>query len=443
MKRSQVNRIVAIAICVFILYSVSYFIPDTSDSVLKQQALNKDPVSMTSSKLDEINNRIQEMKDISKTGPTPQLNLAELQKLKEEEEKKLIIQQSSVKVNQIEASKDQLRKKYKAANPGTKKMKATFVTLARNNELHDLIRAIRQVEDRFNSKFNYDWVFFNDVPFSDEFIKQTSAMTSGETKYGLIPTEHWSYPDFIDKDKAAKARKKMKDDNIIYGDSESYRHMCRFESGFFWQSELLADYDWYWRVEPGIQIYCDIDYDVFQFMEDNNKVYGFTISIHEFLATIPSLWEHTKKFIEENPQYLHPENFLNFISDDNGDSYNLCHFWSNFEIANLNFWRSEAYRKYFDYLDSTGGFFYERWGDAPIHSIAVSLFAPKDQIHYFDDVGYNHGVYHQCPINADFRQEHKCLCNPDQDFTFRGYSCGNKYYDVMGLAKPDNWEKFT
>ena len=31
-------------------------------------------------------------------------------------------------------------------------------------------------------------------------------------------------------------------------------------------------------------------------------------------------------------------------------------FWSNFEIANLNFWRGEAYRKYFDYLDQTGGF---------------------------------------------------------------------------------------
>ena len=75
-----------------------------------------------------------------------------------------------------------------------------------------------------------------------------------------------------------------------------------------------------------------------------------------------------------------------FISDDKGETYNLCHFWSNFEIANLNFWRGEAYRKYFDYLDQTGGFFYERWGDAPIHSIAAALFLPKDKIHYFDDV---------------------------------------------------------
>ena len=33
--------------------------------------------------------------------------------------------------------------------------------------------------------------------------------------------------------------------------------------------------------------------------------------------------------------------------------------WSNFEIANMEFWRGEAYTKFFDYLDRTGGFYYE------------------------------------------------------------------------------------
>ena len=31
--------------------------------------------------------------------------------------------------------------------------------------------------------------------------------------------------------------------------------------------------------------------------------------------------------------------------------YNLCHFWSNFEIGDLRFFRSEAYQRYFSYLD--------------------------------------------------------------------------------------------
>lgn len=324
----------------------------------------------------------------------------------------------------------------------SEKVKATFVTLARNSELYDLIKSIRNVEDRFNRKFNYDWVFLNDDDFTQEFKDLTTALVSGKTKYGKIPKEHWSYPDWIDLKRAEETRKNMKLQKIIYGDSESYRHMCRFESGFFWRHPLLDDYDWYWRVEPSIDIHCDLNYDLFKYMEDNNKVYGFTISIHEFRATIPTLWDTTKKFIKENPQYLAENNFMDFISDDKGETYNLCHFWSNFEIANLNFWRGEAYRKYFDYLDQTGGFFYERWGDAPIHSIAAALFLPKDKIHYFDDVGYKHSVYTQCPLNPQFRYEHKCHCNPDNDFTFRGYSCGKKYFEKMGLQKPKEWEKY-
>lgn len=33
--------------------------------------------------------------------------------------------------------------------------------------------------------------------------------------------------------------------------------------------------------------------------------------------------------------------------------------WSNFEIADMDFWRSEAYMKFFEYLETQGGFYYE------------------------------------------------------------------------------------
>ena len=33
--------------------------------------------------------------------------------------------------------------------------------------------------------------------------------------------------------------------------------------------------------------------------------------------------------------------------------------WSNFEIGDLDLWRGEAYSKFFDFLDSKGGFYYE------------------------------------------------------------------------------------
>ena len=33
--------------------------------------------------------------------------------------------------------------------------------------------------------------------------------------------------------------------------------------------------------------------------------------------------------------------------------------WSNFEIADMDFWRGEAYTAFFEYLDRRGGFYYE------------------------------------------------------------------------------------
>ena len=48
---------------------------------------------------------------------------------------------------------------------------------------------------------------------------------------------------------------------------ESYHHMCRYFSGFFYHHPLLADVDYYWRIEPDVHYYCDLDYDPFVFMQ--------------------------------------------------------------------------------------------------------------------------------------------------------------------------------
>ncbi|KAM9893177.1 hypothetical protein OXX79_004471 [Metschnikowia pulcherrima] len=322
------------------------------------------------------------------------------------------------------------------------RVKATFVTLARNSDLSGLSQSIAHVEDRFNKNYHYDWVFLNEEPFSEDFKKGVSELVSGNVKFGLVPTEHWSYPAWIDREKAALAREEMVRKNVMYGGSESYRHMCRFESGFFFRHELLADYEYYWRVEPDIKFKCDIDYDVFQYMKDNDKWYGWTISLPEYGETIPTLWETTKKFMKQYPQYLAKDNNYGWLSETGGETYNGCHFWSNFEVGALKFWRSEAYMKYFDFLDKSGGFFYERWGDAPVHSIAVSLFMPKDKIHFFPDLGYYHAPFTNCPIDDATRRLKRCTCDPKEDMTWKG-TCTPKYFTMNGMKRPKGWENFT
>lgn len=97
--------------------------------------------------------------------------------------------------------------------------------------------------------------------------------------------------------------------------------------------------------------------------------------------------------------------------------------WSNFEIADMDFWRGEAYQAFFEYLDQQGGFYYERWGDAPVHSLAAALFLPKDRIHFFKDFGYEHNPYTHCPSDMETWKKGRCSCNRERSFDYDGYSC--------------------
>ena len=40
----------------------------------------------------------------------------------------------------------------------------------------------------------------------------------------------------------------------------------------------------------------------------------------------------------------------------------------------------QAYEEYFRYLDQTGGFFYERWGDAPVHSLGAVMLLNSTEV---------------------------------------------------------------
>ncbi|GME83775.1 unnamed protein product [Ambrosiozyma monospora] len=187
-------------------------------------------------------------------------------------------------------------------NPKISRANATFYVLCRNTELYSLLETIQNYEDRFNRQFHYDWVFLNDVEFTQEFIKLVTNAVSGDAKFGLIPQEHWSIPSTVDVDLMHQYMDVMINDPdgaVPYADSLSYRHMCRFESGFFYRHELLLGYKYYWRVEPGVKLYCDIPNDVFKEMEEGDYKYGFSLSTLEYPKTIPSLFKHFKHHLWE------------------------------------------------------------------------------------------------------------------------------------------------
>ncbi|ODQ66174.1 glycosyl transferase, partial [Nadsonia fulvescens var. elongata DSM 6958] len=300
---------------------------------------------------------------------------------------------------------------------------AVLVVLARNQEMNGIIDSMRSLERHWNRWFNYPYLFLNDESFNSTFKEAVARETQSEVKFDIISPDLWQFPSWANPDEVAEGIIKQGDQGIMYGAMESYHKMCRFYSGKFYHHPALAEYDWYWRLEPDVKFYCDMTYDPFVQMEKTDKVYGFTIAIKELAETVPNLFRASKAFmrkrnitsrgmfemfvkptpeeerrkhqskkdlshqendtipIDADPQYppgsiLHSANPDLSVTGDNmgGEAYNLCHFWSNFEIASLEFFRSEEYNAFFDHLDRAGGFWHERWGDAPVHSIAAGMF---------------------------------------------------------------------
>ncbi len=134
-------------------------------------------------------------------------------------------------------------------------------------------------------------------------------------------------------------------------------------------------------------------------MERANKTYGFTIAVKELKETVPNifryasaykrknnltskgLWEmfveppleSQRSLPEDDPRYQRPlpeeirstepgRGALPEVDPEamEGEKYNMCHFWSNFEIARLDWFRSKEYEDFFEMMDRSGGFWMER-----------------------------------------------------------------------------------
>lgn len=306
---------------------------------------------------------------------------------------------------------------------------SAFLVLCRNDEVYELLETIQSITDRYNGRFHHDWVFLNDEVFLDQLIIMVSLFVEcGRLSFGQVPHEHWLYPLFIDQQVAAQKRAELKQKNVVYGDSESYRHMCRFYLGFFQHHPLIVPYDYYWRMEPGVRFFCDVEYDVFRFMRENNRHYGFVLSMFEYRDTIPLLWDTSAEYFASAD--VPEDNLVDFVRNPDG-SYNLCHFWLNFEVASTEFFRSQAYQQYFDHLDRSGGFFYERWGDAPVHTLAVAHLLNANQVWWFEDIGYFHLPYLHCP-QGPLYVKGRCSCDQSMDFSFGDLSCTLHFRNLAG-----------
>ncbi|WYZ38014.1 hypothetical protein EsH8_II_001520 [Colletotrichum jinshuiense] len=317
--------------------------------------------------------------------------------------------------------------------------RAAFVSLVAEQQLEQMVASIAQLEQRFNDKYHYDWVFFSHEELSEEFKEVTSnatAATGVDADKALIRTAH---------------------------------HKRRWSAGLFAREKRLQAYDWFWMVEPGTQFTCDITFDVFRLMRDRGIAYGVNEVSFEDDANSKMLWQSTRMFMDKHPELVQPRADITWILGGGGNlrnpstpttasadyndapddfdglsgelqseecqesrpeteggvppsvppdadprqcepntvadafttrlaaTYDQCNINTPIEIGSLNHFRGPEHSSYFDYLDNSGDFYFSTVSNVPVHSLSASMFLPRDKFWLLGNIVCEMHGLHNCP----------------------------------------------
>ncbi|KAL7941384.1 glycosyltransferase family 15 protein [Trichoderma barbatum] len=281
--------------------------------------------------------------------------------------------------------------------------RAAFVSLAHEYDLPALISSISQLEETFNHRYQYHWIFFSTQPLSEEFRQQTSNATGAVCLYEVISEDNLASP----KQKLAFNTLPLDpigDEHVSVVDRQTpfLGQISRWNSGPFASEKRLRDYDWIWRIEPGAQFTHDTTFDVFRFMRDHEIAYGF----NEALLDKDEIRTHSQpvmSFIDKHPDLLHADADLSWLLGSNGGSIaatsrgndssstwtdlfslmiqgSLNRMSPTFDIGSLSFFRSQSHQDLFNHLDATGDFYSQPLRDMAVPTISASMFLPQKSV---------------------------------------------------------------
>jgi alpha 1,2-mannosyltransferase len=254
------------------------------------------------------------------------------------------------------------------------KPKAAIYYLAQAERFSMLSASLLSVYRYYLKVFNYPIIIFHESGFG---ISQRKLLRTQASNYHLFFQQvTFKVPHFINSSAVIF--------NISCLSHISYRHMCRFQARNVYQEPILVGLEYVWRLDDDSELLNVVQFDVFSFMRDRGLHYGY-IKVHQdAVACTTGLWKAAEHFIRR--KRLKPT-FFNDWPDP-------MMYYNNFEVSALSLWLSHEYVDFINYIDRLGGIYYHRWGDAPIKSIAVSMFVPRNKTYRFVNIAYRHGNFY-------------------------------------------------
>ncbi|KAI9239718.1 MAG: nucleotide-diphospho-sugar transferase [Podila humilis] len=306
------------------------------------------------------------------------------------------------------------------------KANGVLVVFTSEEQIQDARQTVRDMEDRFNRGRNYPWVILSVLPLTERSRILTAQLTKGTMTFGTVPKAHYRLPRGIDVGKSM-----AKDRDLIFAGVNtkkteiSVRRRWRYLSGFLAQHELLDGYEFFWRVDPALEIFCDIEDDPMLEMKKNGQKFAWSMSTTENEDGIPSAWTFVDTFKKTHFDILPQQNSDFFLTRETGEEATTCTFGVQNSIGRVDFFRSREYLAFFDAIEHEGLIYYENFTDAIVTTLGVSLLLPKPQILHLGGMGWAtvSKEWSYCPHAPELNA--RCHCNPNPPIKPAHLSCNN------------------
>lgn len=277
-------------------------------------------------------------------------------------------------------------------------VKGLVYILSHKLRTKSLLRTLRTLQNNFLREFpQYPVVIFHDDFSESDILKIKSGSTIRDDAI-FFSRIAFSMPlDLV------KRGVKIPPLTACSPDSSTvaYRHMCLFQAHGVHQAlaglgSPLSDVEYILRLDDDSLLTSPIGYDLFAFMKRHGKLYGFVNHLKDDPLCVAGLWNATQAFMLES-QATKGHNFSASWFHKLPDGFT---FYNNFEISHVSVWRKPVWRDYMEHVERLGGIYTVRWGDAPIHTIGVSLALDLSQVHRFADIGYTHVPFVKQPASG-------------------------------------------
>lgn len=244
-------------------------------------------------------------------------------------------------------------------------LKAAIYVLVNPARLSQLATMLQQLHTNFNHKYRYPIVLFHDQALS---VEQQALITRHQ---------EWSWVQFVAIDLSLAALEPELNADEIPESTEcaptriGYRHMCRFHAIEASKKLSAMGFEWHWRLDDDSKLNDPIGYDVFRMMATNQMLYGYIDVVQEETKCYTSLWELSEQHLADTR--TEPTFFYEWPQG--------AVFYNNFEISHGSVWESADVQAWMRAVRESRGIYLYRWGDAPIRTLAVSMFVDPKRVH--------------------------------------------------------------